>query len=369
MFIVIGLIALLVFAAMIYYVASSTWSWVGQKFHRGWKWAYIGLFVALFSSLFIARLYPESTILSYISAYWLASFVLLLLILPCVHLLQFVMRLTLSRKRIHNLTGWITLCAFIGLMAYGSYQAFSPVVRHYEVTIQKPSSLEKMNIVMASDMHFGHVSGPNHAKRMVQEVNALKPDLILIPGDVVDDHIAPFLDQGIDQILLELEAPYGVYASLGNHDTYQGNMDELIQAIEQAGIKVLYDEVATIADGLTLIGRKDYSEKVRMPLAELVREVDPSHTLILLDHQPNKLNEAADYGIDLVVSGHTHHGQIAPGQFITERMYENDWGYLLKGATHTIVSSGYGFWGPPIRLGSRSELAQIELRWAGTAGA
>src|SRR5690606_10038216 len=113
---------------------------------------------------------------------------------------------------------------------------------------------------------------------------------------------------------------------------------------------VLYDEVEQVAGGLTLIGRKDRIERDRAPLADLLTGVDLSRPLILLEHQPYELGVAQQAGIDLMLSGHTHGGQVTPGNLITQRLFELDWGYLQKEQMHAIVTSGFGFWGPPIRL-------------------
>ena len=213
---------------------------------------------------------------------------------------------------------------------------------------------------MAADMHFGLLSGRDHAARMVEEINALRPDLVLFPGDLIDDAIGPYEDQGIPAVLQGIDAPLGVYATLGNHDKDEGPPQRVIDAIERAGITVLRDEVATVADAFALVGRKDRSEPDRLPVAELTARADRSKPLILLDHQPYELQAAQEAGVDLSVSGHTHRGQVAPGHLITQRLYELDWGYLRKGSLHAIVTSGYGFWGPPIRIGSRAEIVRIE---------
>lgn len=366
MIIIFGLIAILVYAALIYYIARSVWSWIGQGKLQGWRWPYQIIVVLISLSIIVARIFPNSRILAYLSAYWLASFALLLLILPCIHIVKWILRFTkLSRHKVHCFMGWVTLVLFVGLFAVGSYLAYSPVVRNYDITIHKKSpGLESLNIVFAADTHFGYVSGPDHAKRLVQMINDLKPDLVLIPGDVIDDQVGPFTEQGMDKILGGIVAKYGVYASLGNHDTYLGEMSDLIQVIEGAGMHVLYDESVTVMNGLTLIGRKDASDSTRLPIGGLIAGLDPANTQILLDHQPSDLEAEAKHDIDLVLSGHTHRGQVFPGQYITDLIYENDWGYLLKGKLQSIVTSGYGFWGLPIRLGSRSELVQIHLHWA-----
>lgn len=214
-----------------------------------------------------------------------------------------------------------------------------------------------------ADTHFGLLSGKDHAERFVKEINALHPDLVLLPGDIFDDDIQPFLDQKIDQILRKLEAPYGVYASLGNHDKHDGMMQELIDALEGSGIHVLYDDAVNIEDQLTIIGRKDKTDTNRLSLNALMNDVDLTKPTILLDHQPYELDIAEQEGIDLMVSGHTHGGQVFPGNLITNAMYENDWGHLQKEQMHSIVTSGFGFWGPPIRIGTRSEIVNIQVKF------
>lgn len=122
-----------------------------------------------------------------------------------------------------------------------------------------------------------------------------------------------------------------------------------------------------IGDWLTVIGRKDYSDPDRVALGEIVADINSVHgeehgkILLMLDHQPVEYDIAEQEGIDLLVSGHTHYGQIAPAHLITGLIYENDYGYLRKENLHTIVTSGYGFWGPPIRIGSRAEVVLIWL--------
>src|SRR5690606_31064942 len=127
-----------------------------------------------------------------------------------------------------------------------------------------------------------------------------------------------------------------------------------------SGIRVLYDEAITVDGRFTLVGRRDYSDAGRLPLEEVMRGADRRKPIILLDHQPYELDVAERAGVDLMLSGHTHRGQVFPGSLITDRIYENDYGLLRRGTFHSIVTQGYGFWGPPIRLGTRSEIVLIE---------
>lgn len=363
MFILIGFVALLLYAALVFYIGWRGMSWIKLwTSSRRFSYLYIVVLAVVASSFLLGQL-SNHRILGMISAYWLAIFYLLLILVPLARVTVWLLRYTqLPHDRTRLWTGVVTLVLVVFLLAYGSYQAYSPVVRSYEVHIPKQaSSLSSLKVVMAADMHFGVLSGKDHAARLVREVNALEPDIVLFPGDLFDDDIEPYKDQGIDRLLAQIEAPYGVYATLGNHDKYDGTMEELIELLERSGMRVLYDEAVTVDDTFTLIGRKDRSDPNRVALSYLMEGVNHSKPVILLDHQPYELGIAQYDGVDLMVSGHTHRGQVFPGNLITDAIYENDWGYLQKEQLHSIVTSGFGFWGPPIRLGTRSEVVEIDV--------
>jgi len=367
MFVLIGLAVLAIYGLLVFYIGWSGWSWMRPKMSRRFKVLYIVLLVFLSTSFIFGRFLGSFSLLSIIGNYWLAVFSLLLIMLPIVHLCVWLSRLTrLPRHHTQKWAGWITLTALIALIGYGSFNAYSPVVREYTIEIDKPvQGLQELRVVMAADMHFGLLSGPSHARRMVEEINALQPDLVIYPGDIIDDDLEAYERSGIPEIIAGVEAPMGVYASLGNHDKFDGPIEDLVAALERSGMEVLYDDVVSVEDKLTLIGRRDRTEPERRDVSALVAEADASQPLILIDHQPYELGVAADNGIDLMLSGHTHRGQIAPAHLITRALYENDWGHLQKGSFHSVVTSGYGFWGPPIRIGSRSEIVLLTLRFTG----
>ncbi|MDF2921258.1 MAG: phosphoesterase [Paenibacillaceae bacterium] len=371
MFILIAIGILIVYGLLVFYIGRSGWSWIKPAVPSRWFRIFYIVALVFFATSFIwGQMLGDVTLISIIGAYWMAVFSLLLMLVPLVHLSLWLLRLTrLPRRRFEQRAGLLTLIILIALMGYGSFNAYSPVVRKYELQIDKPvEGLQELNIVMAADMHFGLLSGPSHARRMVEEINALEPDLVLYPGDIIDDDLDAFVDSGIGEIIAGIEAPYGVYASLGNHDKYRGRMEVLIEALEKSNMRVLYDESVIIGGKLELIGRKDRTESDRLELADLMKDSDRSRPILLMDHQPYDLGIARDNGVDLMLSGHTHRGQIAPAHLITRAIYENDWGYLKKESLHSVVTSGFGFWGPPIRLGSRSEIVQIHVTFVGQTG-
>jgi predicted MPP superfamily phosphohydrolase len=165
-------------------------------------------------------------------------------------------------------------------------------------------------------------------------------------------------------VLQQLEAPHGVYAIPGNHEYFSG-INAAVDYMEKAGINVLRDSTIRVAEGYFLVGRDDRQGNAfggkRQTLDSLMQNVDKSLPVIMLDHQPFALEEAEKNGVDLQLSGHTHHGQLFPFNFITKKVYEVSWGYKRKGNTHYYVSCGVGTWGPPVRVGHRPEIVIINL--------
>jgi predicted MPP superfamily phosphohydrolase len=158
-----------------------------------------------------------------------------------------------------------------------------------------------------------------------------------------------------------------VYAITGNHE-YIGGVEPACKYLVEHGLVELRDNYIMIANSLYIIGREDrsikgFTGKVRKNLVEIMKGINKNLPIILMDHQPVKLAEAAENGVDLQLSGHTHHGQLWPFSFITKKVYELSMGYKKTGDTHYYVSCGVGTWGPPIRTGNRPEIIRIDLRF------
>ena len=362
MFIVAGIIILLIYGALVYYIGRTLARWILPGADRLVRILYSVVLAIVSTSFISGRFLGNPTVLSIIGSYWMAAFYVLILVIPVLQLALWLLRLEATRRSAaEKRAGWTVLLLMLAVIGYGSFNAYSPVVETYDIQIAKEAEGKQgLRVVMASDMHFGVLSGKSHAERMVKEINALDPDIVFFPGDIIDDDLDAYLRQDIDRILTGIKSDYGVYASLGNHDRFDGEIPELIEALENSGMTVLYDETLEV-EGLTLAGRRDKSDSERAALSEVLEGADKEKPLILLDHQPNALDEAMEEGVDLILSGHTHRGQVFPGHLITGAIFENDWGYLRKENLQSIVSSGYGFWGPPIRIGSRAELVLINL--------
>ena len=266
--------------------------------------------------------------------------------------------------------GLVVATAVALLLVYGSWNARDPQVTTYEVTIAKPAGgLDGLRVVMVADIHLGPIVGGARLEELVALINSRQPDLVLLAGDIIDENVSYFVERKMGEPFGRLQPRYGVWAALGNHEYISGKAEEVVAVLEVAGIRVLRDDYARVGDSLYVVGRDDrrrasFDARGRAELAAVMTGVDRRLPIILIDHQPYQLEEAAGQGVDLQVSGHTHVGQMFPNNFVTGRIFENDWGLLCKGAYHAVVSSGYGTWGPPIRVGNKPEIVEINIRLA-----
>jgi hypothetical protein len=254
------------------------------------------------------------------------------------------------------------------IVTAGHINAWYPRIVNIPLTINKSGgNLDSLKIVAVSDVHLGTIIGPRKTAKLVNTINSLEPDIILMAGDVLDEDVGPVIRQNLGDSLCKLEAPMGVYACTGNHE-YIGGGEPSIRYLEQHGIKVLRDTSILIENSFYLIGREDRhanfrSDKKRKSVDELLAKVNTQKPVILLDHQPYNLEEVANTGVDLQISGHTHHGQMWPFGYITKRIYEVSRGYKQKGNAHFYVSTGFGTWGPPVRTGNRPEVMVFTLNF------
>lgn len=317
-------------------------------------------------------------VLNVFGGFWLAFMLygfLFFIASDIIYLLLKLTRAIASPEQVLAYRKWafiITATLSTGLIIGGFINAVIPVVKEYELTINKNAGdVQNLRIAAVSDIHLGSIIRKRSMKKLSAMLTDLKPDLVLLLGDIVDGEIGPVLRDDLLQYFKCPECTNGLLAITGNHE-FIGGAAKTIPYIESKGIRLLLDEVVTLKGGIQFIGRKDrdsefFYKKRRMTLPELVAKTDPSKPVILLDHQPAKLEDSEKNGIDLELSGHTHNGQMWPLNHITSLVWELSYGYLKKGNTQFIVSSGYGLWGPRVRSGSRSEVLLLNLHFAGPA--
>ncbi len=278
----------------------------------------------------------------------------------------------------------VAACIF-GISAYGMFHAGEIKTAEYSVSIDKPCAAgDELTVVLAADMHMGYSVGEKQIEKMVEAINRQNPDLVCLAGDIFDNNYAAV--QNPDRMIhlyRSIKSKYGVYACYGNHDVAEKliggftlpsdespvNEKEMYEFLDRAGVRLLEDESLLIEDAFYLIGRRDYSKPGtkmggRASIESLTEGMDENKPILLMDHQPKELQADADAGVDAVFSGHTHDGQIFPGNLLLPLFWENACGYLEKEDLHSIVTSGVGVWGPAMRVGTDSEVAVIHISFA-----
>ncbi|AGL03370.1 metallophosphoesterase [Desulfoscipio gibsoniae] len=316
-----------------------------------------------------------------LGSYWMAAMVYLAIILGLLELVRLAdKRLTFLPRGAYEqfptapLIGFSVLIIVIVIIGYGWWNARIPHIIHYDINIPKQAgSIKQLHVVAVSDLHLGNTVHNKRLQGLVEMVNGLNPDIILLPGDIVDEDPMPFIEQNMGHTLRKLAPRYGIYAVPGNHEYIGGRWVEIINGLEKAGVNVLQDEVIKVADSFYVVGRDDlysryYTNNKRSDLQTIVQGIDKALPVIAIDHQPVNLSEPEEQGVDLQISGHTHRGQFFPFNIVTARIFEIDRGYLRKENLQVIVSTGFGTWGPPVRIGSQSEILDIVINFNSPAG-
>lgn len=277
----------------------------------------------------------------------------------------------------------IPLIVTVAVNLAGSQTAHDVKVTNYSIEKEKLGLTEPARIVLFADTHIGVNSTPKIYEDMVDRINEQDADLVVVAGDLVTSSFGAMRDpETYASIMRGIESKYGVYAVYGNHDvdepllggfTYAGKENaKRNPAIEgwvsDCDWKLLTDDVMRIPElnGLVIAGRRDESRPgegfdERAPLSELLKETDPDDSILLLQHEHSDLYELDEYGVDLSVSGHTHDGQIFPGNIITKILTEQSYGMENWGDAIAVVTSGVGYYGPPIRVCTISEIVVIDL--------
>jgi len=247
--------------------------------------------------------------------------------------------------------GFFTLVAWLLLSALAIWQANN--IKSAHIQLAAPQMAESYRIVQISDIHIGSRS-PAFLKKVVQQVNKHKPDMIVITGDLLDSSTVNTNDLAA---LAKLSSP--TYMCIGNHERYV-DLDKALASIAAHGVNILRDE-SLIVDGVQLIGIDDRDRPDALPSILDNMKLDPDVYSILLYHRPDGWQAALDKSIMLTLSGHTHAGQMFPFGFLVKRQYPNMTGLFTQQDKSLYVSEGTGTWGPIFRLGTRCEMTVIDL--------
>ena len=355
-FIVAALAVLGVLSALVAWTAWHFWTMLP----RPWKWPFTIVYVISFLLVFVNfGLRNDMPLGLAVASYelgntWLIFFLYALIIFAVLGLGRLVHLVPADFLK-DSVAGSVTVLGIIvGLLVYGGFHYHHKYREEIDLTTDK--ALEKpLTIVLASDLHVGYHNRKAELSRWVDMINAENPDLVLFAGDILDGAIRPATAWKYDEEFRRISAP--VYASLGNHEYITG-IDSSEAFYSKAGIHLLKDASAEVC-GITVIGRDDRSNPCRRALFEY--ELPDSLFTLVLDHQPYNLAEAEEEGIDFQFSGHTHHGQVWPINWITDAMFEKAFGPYQRGSTRYYISSGLGIWGGKFRIGTRSEYVVLHL--------
>jgi uncharacterized protein len=233
-------------------------------------------------------------------------------------------------------------------------------IRISNYSIEVPRKFSKANhirVAFVADFHIQQSTRLRYVEQFVLKVNAIKPDIILFGGDIIEGARE---SESIESLLKKTHSKYGSYAVLGNHEFYAGQ--EQGGFFRKSGIELLCDTIVRIDSSFYLAGRYDEHFGARKTVNELLKAITSDLPILLMDHRPTELKETSLTDVNVQFSGHTHDGQMFPINIITSAVYELSWGYKKIRNTHFFVTSGLRLWGPPVKTAGKSEIMLIDIQ-------
>lgn len=355
--------------------------------------AVVYLFMAL--SPVIAFLLPKSAVaivIRRISTYWIGIMLYSLLYVVLFDLLRLIAKhtklkntLLFSRGSVISIGSVVVACA-VATCLYGIFNARNIKVNEYSVTVNKSCGSDKhLKAVLVADLHMGYAIGVDRITNMVEKINQQDADIVIIAGDIFDNSYDGMDDpEGIKAQLKSIKSKYGVYAVYGNHDidekilmgfTFdwggkQLHSEKMTNFMKECNIKLINDESVLINDEFYLVGRRDTDKPgtedgTRAEISELTKDLDKTKPIFVLSHEPDELQKTADAGADIDFSGHTHDGQLFPGNLTIGLFWENPCGMIKKDNMYSIVTSGVGVYGTFMRVGTDAEICSVDIDFAG----
>lgn len=366
------------------------------SFEKKRRWLIPVIIYAFFAlSFLVAFFLPAGQLrrwMKLIGNYWLGVLLYMLLAVALADLLRLLfvhllhLRERVCRPWVHRTVGGLCAAAILVVTVLGVVNAGNIQVTPYTVTVDKRAGdMHEMQVVLLADLHLGYNIGLRQMQQMVEKVNAQQPDLVVIAGDIFDNEWeAVDRPEQLAATLRGIRSTYGVYACYGNHDieepilagfTFGGGREkasspEMDAFLTEAGIQLLQDEAVLINGQVWLYGRPDAKKPgrgiaTRRTPQQITEQLGTDKPILVLDHEPSELAELADAGVDVDLCGHTHDGQLFPGNLTIQLFWENAYGYSRKDAMQVIVTSGVGLFGPNMRVGTKAEICPITLRFAG----
>jgi uncharacterized protein len=363
------LFELVIFSPLIIYACNQVRKLVPGS---GLKHIFVGLFVLLFLG------YPLAEILSHreigpwarytvLSGYYCLPYLLYITLsvvaIDLVILLARAVRLLKSdavyrpKFRFLRLASYLLIPAVV--VIWGAWNNNRLQVKSMSIELpRKSSSIERLHVVFASDFHLSQITNDRLVENFVNKVNALKPDIVLIGGDILEGDRQEKLEKFENQFR-NIRAIYGVYAASGNHERHRLGADRFFM---RSGMRLVEDRIEKLGGSFYLGLRKSARLSERKSITELLKGAPDNLPIILVDHSPTDLENVSKTRVDLQVSGHTHNGQLFPvNLLVMPFQYELPWGTKVKRHTVFAVSSGIQAWGPPVRTAGMAEILSIEI--------
>ena len=326
-------------------------------------------------------------ILSNIGNYWMGFNLHFVLAMGVCFLIRLIVKLVKKDKYNLRLAQKITNMAVVSftilMSVYGIVNAQNLKVTTYDVTVDKSSKQDELNVVLIADLHLGYSVGVKQMERMVNKINELQPDVVVVAGDIFDNEFSAIYNPvRLAEILRGINSKYGVYAVYGNHDieedilcgftfsdddvTQVTSIKEMDDFIENCGFTFLYDEAILINDDFYIYGRPDeerpnFGNDSRLEAEKITEGLDLSKLIICVDHEPHDQKKLSAAGVDVDLNGHTHAGQLFPGNIIINFFWDIAYGYKNFDGMHNIVTSGVGLFGPNMRTFTKAEIAQVKI--------
>ena len=378
----IGLIVFLVFGDVNFYIGKKLFDWFVLLLPNLNAKLFIVIFILLslvmvLGNLPVIRPVFLKQAFNWIGSYWMGAFIYLFLFTVLSDLLILLGKAIglIANPMPQAVRFWAGLSVLIAttvVVAYGLFNAKQLKLVSYDINVKAENISQPLKIAMVSDLHIGAVDWEDHLEKTVAMINSIEPDIVLIPGDIFnDDYYLIHNPEKVVELFQQIKSKHGVYASLGNHDGGK-NYADFVSLLTRSGIKLLNDEALIVDGKVALLGRVDaspvggfpgFSRKSSEEMQALIAELPQELPLIVMDHNPTHVDE---YGkeTDLIVAGHTHRGQIFPGNLFTKALFAVDYGYYQKdeNSPQVVVSSGAGTWAMPMRVGSQREVVEINLQ-------
>ena len=268
-------------------------------------------------------------------------------------------------------SGVIAVVLTATVIGYGRYNIFHVIRTEYTLQTQKDIQTEGYRLVLLSDLHYGVSMSDEQLQKVADRISREDPDIVVLDGDIVDENTTSEQMKSAFHILGTIDSKYGIYYTYGNHDknnystTPNYTADQLAETIKKNDIQILEDDTAVINDEVVLIGRADrgYGNENRQAIFDLTSKLDKKQEWVVLDHQPADYENVKKAGCDIILSGHTHAGQIWPAGLFASLFHfdELNYGKIQRENLNAVVTSGIAGWGYPIRTEKHSEYVVLNI--------